>query len=83
MALDGCPTRYWHEEFFSALSLVLVSLGQYVPCGDCSAQLFVFQRFQRCLKLSPLIPISVGFSFSISFEGIPSESYALIYLIIY
>ena len=57
MALDGWPTRTWYQEFFSALYLVLVSLSQYVPCGDCSVQIFVFKRFQGCLNRSLLIPL--------------------------
>ena len=45
------------NSFFADLSLVLVSLSQYVPCGACSAWIVVFQLFQGCWKGSLIIPL--------------------------
>ena len=45
---NGWSTPTWPEKFFAALSLVLVSLSQYVPCDACSDRLVMFQRFQGC-----------------------------------
>ena len=45
------------KSFFSALSLELVSISQYVPCGAFSAWLFFFQQYQGCWKGSLLIPL--------------------------
>ena len=77
VALDGWPTHPWHEDMFCALSLVLVSLSQYVPCGAFSAWLVVFQRFQGCwngslLILLPLLSLHLHWLFlTFSFEIIP------------